>query len=330
MGCTTELTDELAEKLLDLGKKIGRILEKKRRLETLKKLKQDYSKAGLRPDDICNLACAALVATIRGLKEASVFGAVSHEPEVQALKFVSEVESSEQSEENLKRLPLLEFVDAEQLVKKTPHGKAVGRSGTLSYCGLANIVSSVDRGYESAPKRDKRRSIATNTIKNTLADRKGDKLSKFHRDQTILERSAAARPLGGSSSVICVPDGPIQEWVSCELWLPKEFVFSHSKAKFSSHVFGAVLRTANVTEAGAAEDNGCFQDIMNICSTALVTCWQKDLRKKARKQVVAELEAKIPDLRDLDVPDLIGYVLDVLGRVAPGVSMYLKCICNLN
>lgn len=308
-----------------MGKKIGKIMEHKRRLETLKKLKKDYSKAGLRPDDICSLACAALVATIRGLKEASFIGVMDPEPdEGDDTARVSQKDRHSESENGRKPriLPQLEFAAAEQLVKKTPTGKSVIRSGTLSYGGIATLVVNVDRGYISAPKRVKQRAAATGSSPPKKALEK-DSLSKFHREQTIIERSAVERLPGGSSVVIAIPDGPIQEWVCSELWLPKEFIFSHSKAKYSSHVFGLVLRTANVTESASAEDNGCFQDIMNICSEALVTCWKKDLRKKARKQLIVELEAKIPELKDLEIPDLINYVLDYMGRAAPGVAMYV-------
>lgn len=323
LGCTTELTDELAEQFLDMGKKIGHIMEHKRRLETLKKLKKDYSKSGLRPDDICSLACTALIATIRGLKEASFIGAFCPDEASGASTELKREDNLKDDSDKPKKpsvLPRLDFSAAEQLVKKAPNGKSVSRSGTMSYGGIAGLVVDVDRGYESAPKRDKKRDICA---AGESPKKKTDVMSKYHREQAIIERSAADRPLGGSSAVINIPDGPIQEWVSSELWLPKEFVFSHSKAQYSSHIFGLVLRTANVTTASAAEDNGCFQDIMNICSDALVTCWKKDLRKKARKQVVVELEAKIPELKDLDQTDLINYVLNTMGRVAPGVSMYV-------
>lgn len=287
------------------------MVELKRRLEALKKLKNDYRKGGLRPDDICSLACAAMIANVRGLKEASFVGAAECEESSGPLPLASKLSISR-----------LEFHEAETLVKKTPAGKPAGRSGTLSLLSLTSTVINVDRGYISAPKREKKRNSNDIEASSQKKASSKDDLSKYHREQIIAERAAADRPVGTSSAVICVPDGPIQEWVCSEMWLPEGFEFSKSKAKFSAHIFAMVLRTTNVTESSAVEDNGYFQEIVNICANALVTTWEKDLRKRARKQLSTEIEGKISELKELDVPELIAYVLDSIGKVAPGVSMY--------
>jgi hypothetical protein len=310
LGCTTELTDELSEQLFRLGKDCGSIFERKRRLDTMKKLKSDLNKSGLRPDDICTLACNALIATIRGLKEASFIGAIDPEE----FKHNSNYDS-------IPTFPQLNFNEAEALVKKVPTGKQISKQGSLSLAGVVTISSGVDRGYLNPPEKVKRRINTDATNGSPEKKTESESVLRYRREKTIEDRATVLRPPGSCSSIVCIPDGVIQEWVTLELWLPSGFQFSNSKAKFSSHIFAAVLRTNNVSESSATEDNGCFKDICEMTSQALKIYWEKDLRKRFRKQITNEVEARIAELKEMEIPGLIDFILESIQRVAPGVAM---------
>jgi hypothetical protein len=386
------MSDELAEQLLQIGKDLGKVFERKRRTETLVKLKRDLNVAGLKPDDIFNLACTALIASVRGLKEVYFLGAAEVENSKSPMKqaesgnaptaaipqlqsSLSKMESSlfesdalysstgmsstksvsaslmspsskppPQQQQLVATAPNVQFMDVEPLVKKAAMGKLINRSGGLSLAGIASLIVAVDKGFVSLPKKGKRRSEVglggelntsgpatsaaasapsvgfTQTKSGSIVIH--ESLPKHRREALISERATADRFVGNCSAVVSIPDGPLAEWVGCEMWLAEGFQFSVSKAKYGQ-IFPLVLRTCNVSEASAAEDNGYIQEVCNLTSLALHVYWDKELRRKKRKQVSAEIEARLPDLKDLETPDLVERVLEMCSVVLPNVAAYV-------